>query len=72
VKAGNRLGLAKADVMWDFNHKFISIEGFKLEPLGAPVRGRQGTAEPKPAKAKASSKPSPKGKGKAEPRPAVA
>jgi hypothetical protein len=75
VKAGNRLGLAKADVMWDFNHKFISIEGFKLEPLGAPVRGRQGAVKPeaesKPAKTKPASKSPAKGKGKAEPRPAA-
>lgn len=45
TKAGNRLGLAKADVMWDFNHEFITITGFALKPLGAPARGRGAAAE---------------------------
>lgn len=47
TKAGNRLGLAKADVMWDFNHEFITISGFSLKPLGAPARGRGPAAEVK-------------------------
>lgn len=40
VKAGNRPALAKADLMWDFNHEFVACSGTTLKPLGAPARGR--------------------------------
>lgn len=40
TKAGNRAALAKADLMWDFNHEFITVTGHSLKPLGAPARGR--------------------------------
>lgn len=60
VKAGNRLALAKADVMWDFNHQYITIAGLELQPLGAPAKGRSAAAATPasaaaatPAKAKA-------------------
>jgi hypothetical protein len=65
TKAGNRLALAKADLMWDFNHGFIAVSDTKLKPLGAPQRGRSATEAPakaEPAKAgkvKSKEKPAP-------------
>ena len=40
VRAGNPEGLAKLDLMWDWNHEFITVTAphFHLTPLGAPVR----------------------------------
>lgn len=62
-KAGNRLALAKADVMWDYNHEFITIGGFSLKPLGAPVRGRGAAKAAEPAKVASKSR----AKSKAKP-----
>src|SRR5689334_10476179 len=42
MAAGNTAGLAKADLMWDWNHGFIEISAynFDLLPLGASMHGR--------------------------------